>query len=122
MIIHIIFSALSDEEKTEIKGQLLLSFNEPVSQVISGVSRICIKKKLYLILLFLIQIASQLAVLISKIARVESKSWTELMPALLQVGDELYNIGGSELFTITATSRVQRCYYGKDGRILPVSL
>ena len=32
--VHIMFSALSDEEKSEIRGQLLLSFNEPVSQVL----------------------------------------------------------------------------------------
>ena len=34
-------SALSDEEKTAIKGQLLLTFNEPVSQVI--LSDVCMQ-------------------------------------------------------------------------------
>lgn len=33
----------------------------------------------------MLQIASQIAVLVAKVARIESKSWTELMPAILQV-------------------------------------
>lgn len=54
-------NAISEEEKTQIKNQLLSTFGEPVPQI-----------------------ASQVSVLIAKIARIESKSWTELMPAILQ--------------------------------------
>ncbi|XP_028398952.1 importin-11-like [Dendronephthya gigantea] len=71
-------NALSDEEKEEIRKQLLLSFNEPVSQI-----------------------ASQLAVLISKVARLESKSWTALMPALsegLQNTDAMYRLRSLLIF------------------------
>ena len=37
-IVKYLLSALSDEEKTAIKGQLLLTFNEPVSQVMLALS------------------------------------------------------------------------------------
>ncbi|XP_048583924.1 importin-11 isoform X2 [Nematostella vectensis] len=54
-------NALPEEEKLVIKQQLLLSIDEPVHQI-----------------------ATQVAVVISKIARVELKCWPELFPALFE--------------------------------------
>lgn len=62
--------AISEEEKNFMKQNLMLSFDEPVNQV-----------------------ATQVAVLISKIARMELKDWPELLPTLLkevQSGDPLH--------------------------------
>ncbi|XP_029197189.2 importin-11-like [Acropora millepora] len=53
--------AISEDEKTFMKQNLMLSFDEPVNQV-----------------------ATQIAVLISKIARTELKDWPELLPTLLK--------------------------------------
>jgi len=54
-------NAISEEEKTFMKQNLITSFHEPVSQV-----------------------ATQVAVLISKVARVGIRDWPELFPAVLQ--------------------------------------
>lgn len=53
--------AISEEEKSYMKQNLILSFDEPVNQV-----------------------ATQVAVLISKIARMELREWPELLPTLLK--------------------------------------
>lgn len=53
--------AIAEDEKAFIKQNLILSFDEPVNQV-----------------------ATQVAVLIAKIARMELKDWQELLPTLLK--------------------------------------
>lgn len=64
------FSAISEEEKQTLKQGLILNFNEPVPQI-----------------------ATQIAVLIAKIARYDCpREWHELFPRLLQAIESQDNL------------------------------
>lgn len=64
------FSAISEQEKTTLKQAFILNFNEPVSQI-----------------------ATQIAVLISKVARYDCpREWQELFPRLLQAVETQDNL------------------------------